>query len=968
MRKFILINAVLLLVAATGFSQTVTDIQCTVQPVYGYRKDGKPGRELLIAFGTARLKKNATVRVSGRNIKETFLLTASAAGDSVKTILLPNGVGVDSAANISVTLQYDGVVIEKKVQVPRMRYWTVFIYPHSHVDIGYTNTQKNVEILHSKNVVEGIKLAKLTKDFPGGAKYKWNPEVSWPVERLWNAQPHQRLNIINAIKNDQLYLDAAYLHANTSIATDEELFHNFRFSRYLQQQTGKKSDVFMQVDIPGITWGLVPVMAQEGIKYVVSWINGGDRVGNAHRFGIDGFPFWWIGPDGKSKVLFFQPGGYTNRHSVDKGGKTGRPWFGQRDASKVPDVIKTGYANVDFTAELINLEQERYPYDFLARSWTLWDNTPLDADLPYAVKDWNAKHAYPKIVITGAHEMMQHIEKKYGDQLPEVKGDYTEYWTDGLGTAAQLTAMNRNSKELLTQAEKLWTMANNHRLIPRNELDEAWRYIALGSEHTWSFENPSEPYFQDAIFKVKSGYFHTAAEKSREAYDASLAPLTDKSNGGLGPLEGPAAGGIAVINTNSWGHGGLVTLTKAESLLGDRVTDEKGVAVPAQRLSTGELVFWASEVPALGSRHYRVTKGKSEMQKGCSIENYTLQNGRLKVVVDSRSGNIVQLVDLETSYNYVDEKMNGGLNAFRWLPGNVDAPVADSLVQIKVVENGPLVVELQILSNGKGVRSVSRNVRLIYDQPWLELTNKVDKLPLLEKDGIHFGFGFNITGGRTRVDIPWGVMEVEKDQWPQANRNWFTLQRWLDISNDQKGVTWCSLDAPLFQYGKMSANNARGWGNGGHWIEKTEPSSAIYSWVMNNHWHTNFPLTQDGITSFRYRVKPHGVFDASVANRFGMEQSQPLVHVTANVDPKIIPFVQLDNNKVAISILKAAGEDKAFIIRLRSLSSKEENVKLSFPNQPKSVHLCDVEEKPSVPVTGAIKMRPWGMTTIRVEL
>ena len=266
------------------------------------------------------------------------------------------------------------------------------------------------------------------------------------------------------------------------------------------------------------------------------------------------------------------------------------------------------------------------------------------------------------------------------------------------------------------------------------------------------------------------------------------------------------------------------------------------------------------------------------------------------------------------------------------------------------------------------MRSVSRSVRLVWGQPWLELSNTVDKLPLLEKDGIHFGFGFNIAGGKTRVDIPWGVMEVEKDQWPQANRNWFTLQRWLDISNDQVGVTWCSLDAPLFEYGKMSANNAHGWGNGGHWIEKVEPSSTIYSWVMNNHWHTNFPLTQDGITGFRYRIRPHGVFSASAANRFGMEQSQPLVHVVANTDPKITPFVQLDNSKVVVSILKATGDRKAFIIRLRSLSQQEENVQLSFAKRPGAIHLCDVEEKPSKPVTGPIKMLPWGMTTIRVEL
>jgi hypothetical protein len=40
-----------------------------------------------------------------------------------------------------------------------LRYWTIYLYNHSRVCIGYTNTQKNVETLHKTNILEGIKLA-----------------------------------------------------------------------------------------------------------------------------------------------------------------------------------------------------------------------------------------------------------------------------------------------------------------------------------------------------------------------------------------------------------------------------------------------------------------------------------------------------------------------------------------------------------------------------------------------------------------------------------------------------------------------------------------------------------------------------------------------------------------------------------------------------------------------------------------
>jgi alpha-mannosidase len=280
-----------------------------------------------------------------------------------------------------------------------------------------------------------------------------------------------------------------------------------------------------------------------------------------------------------------------------------------------------------------------------------------------------------------------------------------------------------------------------------------------------------------------------------------------------------------------------------------------------------------------------------------------------------------------------------------------------------------VIVELRVTSKATGCRAVSRNVRLVAGQPWVEISNVVDKLPLVAKDGIHFGFGFDIPQGRTRVDIPWGVMEMEKDQWPQANRNWIAMQRWLDISNDKEGVTWCSLDTTLFEYGGMTANIATGWGGHGPWLRKLDLSSTVYSWAMNNHWHTNFPLTQDGPVLFRYRILLHGAYDGAAANRFGLEQAQPLAHVAANLNPNLRPLVALDNARVCITILKPADDGNATILRLRSLSDQPETVKLSFPaGTPRSVRLCPVAETPGEPVAQTVPLLPYGAATLRVEL
>lgn len=136
---------------------------------------------------------------------------------------------------------------------------------------------------------------------------------------------------------------------------------------------------------------------------------------------------------------------------------------------------------------------------------------------------------------------------------------------------------------------------------------------------------------------------------------------------------------------------------------------------------------------------------------------------------------------------------------------------------------------------------------------------------------------------------------------------------------------------------------------------------------MNNHWHTNFPLTQEGPVTFRYRIYPHGKYDAVSANRFGLEQAQPLLHVTSNKAPDIKPVITIDNPAVYVTILKSTEKDNEMVVRLRSVSDKEENVTMDFPaRRPSSVSLCKFEEQPTQPVNGSLTMKPYGMATLKL--
>jgi alpha-mannosidase len=116
---------------------------------------------------------------------------------------------------------------------------------------------------------------------------------------------------------------------------------------------------------------------------------------------------------------------------------------------------------------------------------------------------------------------------------------------------------------------------------------------------------------------------------------------------------------------------------------------------------------------------------------------------------------------------------------------------------------------------------------------------------------------------------------------------------------------------------------------------------------MNNHWHTNFPLSQEGKIRFRYRIFPHNSeYNAAESNRFGLDQAQPLVATPVNEDFRTnTPMLSQTNSNVFVTILRKETNPSATTLRLRSVSDKDEIVKLDWmERKPLSVMLQDERE------------------------
>jgi hypothetical protein len=948
------------------YGSPVGEVTYTVCPHYKYRPDGQAGREVLLKYQGGKELKNVKLEVISEYGSETVQIK-SISTDSI-SILLPPAVGVTKDTEVRINLICGKEKQSNVLNIPVMRHWTVYIYPHSHVDIGYTNTQENVEIIHKRNLVNGMRLAKETAHYPQDSRFLWNPEVTWPIERYLNkATPAEREELLEAIRKGYIHVDAGYVNTNTSASSEEELFELFSYSKKIEALTGKKVETMVQVDIPGVSWGVVSVAAQLQIPYCLSLFNGNDRIGFSHELSFK--PFWWIAPDGKSKMLFLQPGSY-NPGALMKGKYYYPQMVGQTDPSKLIQIVKTDHPREHFIdsylyEKLPELEKaDDYPYDIFPMTWCMADNTPVDADLPDAVKSWNEEFAFPHLVICSATQMMKAFEEKYGDKLPVLRGDFTEYWTDGLGTSAKYTGMNRVVKERLIQTETLWSMLHPLKPFPRSDMEETWRNVILGTEHTWAFMDPGKQPICDDILKVKFGYFLEAEKRSTELLTATLPASSSQTTN--------VEATLAVFNTHSWSHGGIVKLPAEQSNRYHSVVElSSGKEALSQRLSTGELAFMAEDIPALGCKKYALQTKKSQAAASF-IRGNILDNGVVQVTIDPLTGDVVSLI--YNQQEFVDRKSVTAVNSYRYLKGNDSSGKASKATNSRIVvkEDGPLMATLSVESDAEGCKGLIREVSVIAGQPHVEFANRVDKIAITDKEGIHFGFAFQIPHPTTRVDIPWGVMETEKDQLEAGNRNWIAFQRWLNVANEEKSVTWCSLDACLFESGDMTANILGSAFASPQWIRKLTPDATIYSWALNNHWYTNFPLSQQGEITFRYRILPQNTsYEVATANRFGLEQIQPLVAAFVDKDFTYKPNLSITGDPgVVISVIKTVDEGKADIIRLRSVSATDQEVVLNWTSKsPKAILLCKTGENKegATILQGKVKVPAMGFVTLRTE-
>jgi alpha-mannosidase len=906
------------------------------------RVDGQLRQPVRVTPGAAADRELVVTSIDGVEVDRRFLAAGTPSFDVFIDPVLQR-------ENVTIAIRVGSNSRTESIELHPVRKMLVYVLPHSHHDLGYTEAQADVEERQMRNIALGIELARKTSGYPEGSRFVWNLEVLWGADLyMQRKSAAEKAAFVDAVQKGWIALNGSYANELTGLCRPEELLQLFRYGTELSSITGTTVNAAMMSDVPGYTWGTVDAMAQAGIRYFSAAPNYFDRIG---RFmdTLQDKPFWWISKSGKDRVLFWIPWtGYAMSH-----------------------VMQANDAWVDKYQQ--RMDDVRFPYDI---SYVRWaghgDNAEPDPEISEFVRSWNEAYEWPRFAIASTSTAFAAFEQRYGWQLPQLQGDLTPYWEDGAASSALETSINRNAADRLTQAATLAAMTRPDKYESRLFKD-AWRDVLLYSEHTWgAAASVTQP---DAEMTTRQW-----TVKREFALDADRKSRSLLSLGDVGDNKGQ--GHFDVVNTASWMRGGIVLIPAERSTIGDRVIDEHGNAIPSQRLSSGELAMLAPDIPGLGSARFTVTNGVPATAPNPSIyQDGVLSNHLLKARVDANTGDIVELSANGDAQNLVDRRAPWALNEFVLLQGDDVKHLGQSgRATLTVEDHGPLVVTLRVESSAPLCKSLVRRVRLAADQDFLELANTVDKeraayavnadakghRPVL-KESVQFAFPFDIDRGQLTVDVPFASVRPELDQLPGSCKNWMPVGRWVDVSNEKHGVTWVTLDAPLIEVGGITATKLNSQTNPEVWMRHLDPTQTFFSWVMNNHWSTNYRAWQEGPVTFRYALRPHGGSNAAEASRFAMGLSQLLLVASPSASGHHQPLLRIEPADVLIQELKPSDDGKAWIVRLFNASDAPVDVRLTWSARAKvrSSSRSNLAEQPLMELPDVFPMAAGELATLR---
>jgi hypothetical protein len=825
---------------------------------------------------------------------------------------------------------------------------TLHVVNHSHTDIGFTDQQDVCLRQHREFVDNALALIEETADRPEESRYRWTVETTGPLLPWLRAASPDQLERFRHWHREGAIDVAAMQYNLTPLLGVEQLCRSLYPVRILRDEYGLTVRAAMQCDVNGVSWLFADLLAKVGVEFLTMAVN--EVRGRAPR-PVPG-AFWWDGP-GSGRVLAWNGYHYLFGRSI---AKLGDERFAERT---LPPLLEQLAGRDD------------YPFDFLYCQSThpmRVDNGPPDRRMADFVHTWNEEERSPRIVFTTPGSFGSWFADRHGHSLETRRGDWVDWWSDGVASSAYETGINRGTHELLLAAELLaaWLHAEGSDSWDAERAARAFEQATLYDEHTWgAFASIVAPdsLFTKAQWNRKSSFAYCAAmethdllARSARAFAEGRAERGIEGRFNLGELTDaeafPATEGTAllVVNTLPWRRSVVV-----------EEPDLRGGGAPVGMLEQffPPNVPWGGALPHERTRRVRaevdgfgyafVLPDRRATSADLAAGSGFLENGRYRVEIDPATGAIASWVDKELGHDFAGEQ-NGfrlGQLVYETVQSDrdrdalfmmdfsredfgiwqVDPPFQREPSRAVNVGEGRIhegVAELEVDVRLPGTRGARCRYALESGTAALAVEWTLDKQHVTAPEAVYVAFPFALGDPSFRLDLNGVPCTPDTDQLNGSVRDWYPVRRWADVSDGARGVTLCPLDAPLVQLGGITTGKA---------ARQLRPMGpALFSWALNNHWMVNFRASQGGLIPLRYRLTSHAdACDDGAAARFAAEEATPPIVLRDYVPrgPRAGRLLTVDDPEIEVTAKPAENGD-GIVLRVLDLDGSERTVELVF--------------------------------------
>jgi alpha-mannosidase len=803
----------------------------------------------------------------------------------------------------------------------------ILLMNSSHQDLAWMDFLEKCILARDTLVI--TPLLKHLSDDPG---YRFDLEDVLMVREYVGRHPESKAEVTRLLKEGKISCGASYQMPYEEMYSGESLVRQF----YLGARWAKKNldgyfpDTYWNPDVPGRTMQMPQIMAKSGIKKLLI---------SRHEKGV----FRWYSPDG-SFVYTYSPGHYSQdwgylREKVTESSvgvaQSSLFWEkGYNDIAKIKPVMGVLY------------EYDMSPVrDFnpLMRTWN-----------GLAYKDEKGKIkplALPKMRYALATEFIDKIVESSSD-LKSISGERPAVWLYIHGPSHEWALKaSREGDLMMPNAEKFSTidalLQGTFRNYPEERLQRAWE-DKIYPDHGWGGKGGEST---DAIFLGKfQRSLHEAESMTNEALKNISSQIKTEEGKGIP---------VIIFNSLSWKRDDPVSFKigfdqgMAKSI---KLEDASKENIPVQlsdiehyrdgTIKRATATFIAKGVPSIGYKTYYILPqqaptssihGGQTKQDRIETRFYRIELGQggVKSIFDKELN--VELLSVHSILGgdvFTLKSVGNGAGEFADIQQptmeNFDK-VSDHAARWEIVETGPVYTAFKLRQPIRN--AVVESKLLVYND-----LKKIDfETSLLNWEGVlyreyRFALPLNMKNGQVSYEVPFGVLEVGKDEIAGAAGERYITEcakvhprgvgNWIGASDDRFGVT-LSTSTAVADY-----IDPTGLAGEALLLQPILLASRRSCHGEGNEYH------QTGNHHFQFSLTSHKTGYEN-GYRFGRQSNEklfvvvdPLTEKNASL-PEETSFFSVDVPNISISTIKKAEDDHNVIVRLFETGMGETEVKLN---------------------------------------